>query len=240
MVMPLEKQKVLAFVPKSNSHGKKDATGAFIPEAKGLIALARAGSRIHHFDNTSDLAARRAEVLAELNRSKDGGFTAIAFFCHGWMDGIQAGFMRAHATRLAQAIHAAVSSTPNAIASDVTIPLYCCSTGKDPQDDPLTAAGTGDDSFADKLRDALCSAGQLDCRVMGHTTAAHTTWNPMVLFMDGMGVATGGVGGYPPVSPKSASWSAWRKALRSTTLRFRMPFMEPAAIHAELSELPVA
>ena len=240
MVMTLAKQKVLIFVPKSNSEGKKDATGAFIPEAKAFAALARAGSRIFQFDNAKPLPARRAEVLAELDRSKSEGFTAVALFCHGWLDGVQAGFLRKHADEFAHAINAAVSSAPNAVITDVTVPLYCCSTGKDPQDDPLTAAGTGDDSFADKLRDALCAAGQVDCRVMAHATKAHTTKNPMVLFMDGMGVPTGGVGGFAPVSPKSADWTGWKKALSTTDLRFRMPFMSPAEIHEALSELPIA
>lgn len=236
MAMPLEKQKLLIFTPKSNVEGKKDATGAFHPEAETFASLARAGSRIYQLDNLKPFARRRAEVVAELERAKGGGFTSVAFFCHGWLDGIQAGFLRRHAGELAQAIHAVVSSSPNAVTTDVVVPLFCCSTGQDPQDDPITAAGTGDDSFADKLRDALCAAGQVDCRVMAHTVAAHTTKNPMVLFMDGMGVATGGVGGYAPASPKSESWSAWKSALQSTSLRFRMPYMSPAEIHAELSQ----
>lgn len=235
MAMPLEKQKLLIFTPKSNVEGKKDATGAFHPEAETFASLARPGSRIYQFDNIKPLPRRRAEVLSELERSKGAGFTSVAFFCHGWLNGIQAGFMRPHVRELAQAIHAAVSSPPNVVTTNVTVPLYCCSTGQDPQDDPLSAAGTGDDSFADKLRDALCAAGQVDCRVMAHTVAAHTTKNPMVLFMEGMGVASGGVGGYPPVSPKADSWAAWKSALQNTNLRFRMPFMSPAEIHAELA-----
>ena len=78
--------------------------------------------------------------------------------------------------------------------------------------------------------------GAIDCRVVGHTTVAHTTMNPMVLFMDGMGVPGGGVGGDPPVSPKSANWDAWKAALHNTNLRFRMPYMPAAAIHAELTQ----
>jgi len=75
---------------------------------------------------------------------------------------------------------------------------------------------------------------------VGHTTVAHTTKNPMVLFMDGMGVPDGGVGGYPPVSPKSINWAAWKKALQTTDLRYRMPYMSPAEIHDELSNPLVA
>jgi hypothetical protein len=238
--MALEEQKVLAFVPTSNTVGMKDATGAFIPEATSFLALARRGSRIYQFDNTRPLPRRRREVLAELDHAKGEGFTAIALFCHGWMDGVQAGFLRSHAGTLAKAIHEAVAPAPNAVTTSVIVPLYCCSTGKDPQGDPLGASGSGDDSFVDRLRDELCGVGQIECRVMAHTVKAHTTMNPMVIFMDGMGVPTGGVGGYPPVKPKSAHWITWKKALKTTSLRFRMPFMSVAEIHEELAQDPVA
>jgi hypothetical protein len=231
----LKNERVLCFVPKFNSEGKKDATGAFQPEAATFIKLAKAGSEIYLFDNSVPLPVRRKEVLAKLKASVNKGFTSVSFFCHGWQDGIQAGYTRKSVAELAQAINEIVYPKPNSVAETVVIPLYCCSTGEDPQDDPLTAAGTGDDSFADKLRDALCAVGQVNCRVMGHTTVAHTTRNPMVLFMDGMGIPTGGVGGYPPVSPKSANWTAWKKALQNSDLRFRMPYMSPAEIHDELS-----
>jgi len=236
MPKPLKDQKVLCFVPATNSH-LKDATGAFHPESAAFLKQAK-GGLIYKFDNEKELPGRRAEILAQLKQHTGEGFTAVAFFCHGWMDGMQGGFLRKHVGELAAAIHACVSSKPSPVILDVVVPLYCCSTGQDPQDDPLTAIGTGDDSFADKLRDALCSVGQINCRVMGHTVAAHTTMNPMALFMDGMGVPNGGVGGYPPVSPKSADWKAWKAALANpkSTLRFRMPFMTPAEIHAELAE----
>lgn len=226
----LKFQKVLAIVPMHNAHGKKDVTGAFMPEAKKFVSLARAGEVVQ-FDNSKDMPHRRNQVLLLIKDRQKLGFSSIAFFCHGWLDGIQAGFTRRQAPVLAAAIKSVIGTSVN----DPVIPLYCCSTGEDPQDDPLTAAGTGDDSFADKLRDAMCLAGMAQCRTMGHTTVAHTTMNPMVLFMDGMGVPEGGVGGYPPVSPKSAHWTKWKAALRGTDLRFRMPYMTPAEIHAELS-----
>ena len=240
MTLRIGQQKALIFTPTSNSEGLHDATGAFIPEANAFRALAGAGSRVYQFDNTKGLPQRRAEVMGELERSRAEGFTSVAFFCHGWLDGVQAGFLREHVDVLARAIHAVVSSQPNAVMTDVAVPLYCCSTGKDPQDDPVTAVGTGDDSFADKLRDALCAAGQVDCRVMAHASKAHTTMNPFVLFMDGMGVAMGGVGGYAPVSPTSKLWESWAQSLKTTSLRFRMPFMSPAEIHQELAQLAVA
>jgi len=228
--MALKNERVLCFVPTHNVEGKKDVTGAFLPEANAFIAASGGSGKIVAFDNSKSLAARRKEVLNYLTScGPTSGYTSVAFFCHGWLNGIQAGFQRRHVGELAAAIAKLIHE------DDVIVPLYCCSTGKDEQDDPLTAAGTGDDSFADKLRDAMCAEGIVQCRVMGHTTVAHTTKNPMVLFMDGMGVPEGGVGGYPPVSPKSANWKKWKKALQTTDLRFRMPYMTAAEIHAELT-----
>ena len=238
----LKNERVLCFVPKFNSEGKKDATGAFQPEAAAFIK-AIGGGVIYQFDNSKPMPMRRAEVMQALSSAEQDmpffmGVTSVAFFCHGWQDGIQAGFTRKTVGPLAMSID--VIARKAAKRDDVVVPLYCCSTGEDPQDDPITAAGTGDDSFADKLRDALCNFGQVHCRVVGHTTVAHTTKNPMVLFMDGMGVPDGGVGGYPPVSPKSINWAAWKKALQTTDLRYRMPYMSPAEIHDELSNPLVA
>jgi hypothetical protein len=230
---PLSQHLVLAFVPKYNSDGKKDATGAFHPEATAFKALAQPGSTIYQFDNSKPMATRRKEILNVLDGYTDDSVrqpTTVAFFCHGWADGIQAGFTRKTAGELAWAISLATENF------DGVVPLYCCSTGDDPQDVRSEAAGTGDNSFADKLRDALCAEGENYCRIVAHTTAAHTTKNPMVLFMDGMGSSSGGVGGYMPVSPQSAHWAAWKKALQKTDLRFRMPYMTPAEIHAELSK----
>lgn len=229
---PLSGFRALIFIPEHNSHGKKDVTYAFKPEAEAFRDLCDHGSEIHTFDNRKGFKKRRDEVLAVMDERAD--FDTVAFFCHGWEKGIQAGFSKNTASRLAKAILDVTNNN-----EQVIVPLFCCSTGEDPDDDPITAAGTGDDSFADRLRDALCRDGAPDCRVMGHTTVAHTTSNPMVLFMDGMGSVHGGAGGYPPVSPKSKLWRPWKKALRdrkNNTLRFRMTHMGVGDIHEELSE----
>lgn len=235
---PLSEYRALVFVPEHNMHGKKDVTGAFLPEAEAFLEMCAEGSEIVRFDNSKGFAARRKQVLAALEERKD--FDTVAFFCHGWEKGIQAGFSKATTKALAKAILDTCGDN-----EEVIVPLYCCSTGEDPDDDDITAAGTGDDSFSDRLRDALCADGATQCRVMGHTTVGHTTSNPMVLFMDGMGSEYGGVGGYPPVSPGARKmWSAWKKALRDrkggNTLRFRFPFMTVGAIHEELGAELVA
>lgn len=232
---PLANKRALIFIPQHNSEGKKDVTYAFAPEAEAFAKLCASRSEIVSFDNSKDYTRRRKQILDVLSERAEGVvFDTVAFFCHGWGNGTQAGFMKPHAHTLARAILDVVGNDEN-----VVVPLYCCSTGNDPDEDPITAAGTGDDSFADKLRDALCIERAVNCRVMAHTTVAHTTSNPMVLFMDGMGSTVGGVGGYPPVSPKAGKlWNAWKKSLRdrsANTLRFRMPFMTVAEIHEELA-----
>ncbi len=230
----LKDQRVLAIVCQHNVRGKKDVTGAFLPEAQKLTKAAAPGSRIVRVDNSKPFGRRRREINGILDKliSEGAHFDSIAPFCHGWLNGIQIGYSRKTVKQFADRIRDLSGDS-----SVATVPLYCCSTGEDEDDSSITAAGTGDDSFADKLRDAMCDNGQTLCRVMAHTTVAHTTKNPMVLFMDGMGVPDGGVGGYPPVSPKSKNWKAWKRELRrhAGTLRFRFPYMSVAEIHAELS-----
>ncbi len=230
----LRDQRILIFVPQHNAKGKKDVTGAFLPEAQKLRKLAAEGSFIVTIDNSKPFSRRRKQCNAALDQLIEANifFDSVAVFCHGWLNGIQIGYSRKTVGQFACRI---VCLSWN--IDTVTVPLFCCSTGEDPDDDPLTAVGTGDDSFADKLRDAICAEGSDLCRVMAHTTVAHATSNPNVLFMDGMGTPDGGVGGYPPVSPKSKNWVPWKRALRdrrNNTLRLRMPYMQVADIHTEL------
>lgn len=229
--MDLSESRVLAFVPKHNSHGKRDVTGAFLPEAKRFVAAAASGSVVT-IDNHLTFARRRRAVLAELGKPEhSANLDAVAFFCHGWISGVQLGFGMRSVRQLAEGLGWVAAS------DFLVVPLYCCSTGDDPEDDPLSAAGTGDGSFADKLRDNLCAEPVAYNRVVAHSTVAHTTRNPMVLFFDGMGTPDGGVGGYAPVLPSSANWGAWKRGLRGATdLRFRFPFMTVGDIHAELGE----
>ncbi len=221
---------VLCIRPRYNTPGKKDVTGAFAPEAE-KFAKCHGNGTILDFDNRKPLAARRKEVMQLIDGTTESPyreFDAVAFFCHGWSNGIQAGFTRANVATLVAAVQ---ETSP---FESVRVVLYCCSTGDDPQDSPKQAAGTGDNSFADKLRDTLCQEGDEECHVVAHDTVAHTTMNPFALFFDGMGSTSGGAGGFYPVAPGSQLWAKWRKALRTTNLRFRFPFMSVAEIHAEL------
>lgn len=223
--MELSESRVLAFAPAHNAHGKRDATGAFIPEAKRFVAAASEGE-LHLFDNRKPFAQRRREVLGVLAEYEP--VDAVAFFCHGSMRSIQAGFGMRSVKQLAGELDGVSRS------DFLVVPLYCCSTGDDPNDDPMSAPGTGEGSFADALRDELCRHDIKYNRVMGHTTVAHTTKNPHVIFFDGMGTPEGVEGGYAPVKPGTKAWAPWRRALRAGDFRYRFPFMTPGEIHAEL------
>jgi hypothetical protein len=87
----LSQQKLLVFAPQHNSPNLKDATGAFQPEARSLLELAGSGELVL-FDNLKPFAQRKAQVIAALRARREAAFTSVAFLCHGWMDGIQAGF----------------------------------------------------------------------------------------------------------------------------------------------------
>jgi hypothetical protein len=221
---------VVSFVPLANTPGKKDVTGAFAPEARSFAkTLALHGARCvaERFDATAPKAGRAHCIAQALQREHP--IDAVAFFCHGTIDAIQAGFTRRSVDALAQAL--AVCGT-----EDLTVLLYCCSTGDDPKGRSLAAPGTGDRSFADLLRDALCRAGKTRCRVVAHATAGHTTRNPYVLFFEGMGSPVGGIGGIAPVAPRHPLWRTWRNTLRDTDLRFRFGLLGVDEIHRELEE----
>lgn len=229
----LAEQRVLIFVPQHNAEGRKDVTGAFLPEARRLLRLVRRDSSILRFDNTLAKRKLRRSVLESFDSERDA-YDGVAIFCHGWMDGIQLGFTR----RTVDALAAAIVKATNGAAAPI-VPLYCCSTAQGGDRSEDLGPGGGDDGFADRLRDALCQRGAVDCRVMGHTTVKHTTWNPDVMFMEGMGSAHGGSGGFPPVGRKSPLRRAWTTALRdkrkNNTLRLRMPYMSVKDIHQELA-----
>ena len=211
---------VIAFVPQFNTGRKRDATGAFQPEAKAFVS--RNGGRIIMVDNRQTDEHMRKQVLKGLSVATLRT-SVVAFFCHGQSSKIQFGFNLKNVGELAQAINHV--GHPNPI-----VPLYACSTAHG----RVGPAVGGDGGFADALRDALCSHGSVDCVVDAHTTAGHTTCNPYVRRFEGRGSPVGGIGGSYIVQPGSKLWPKWRLALRETDLRFRFPLMTIGEIHATL------
>jgi hypothetical protein len=221
--------RTLIFVPDTNTPGKNDVTGAFLPEAT-LFARFRQedpDAVIKRFPAHGEMGARRAFCIARI-RELEQPVDTLAFFCHGYHSGIQAGFTLAQKLTLAQLLaqHATVG---------VHVLLYACNAGdSDGKDSP-----GGDGGFADELRDALERLGR-DALVLGHTTAGHCSYNPYVRrFAPG----TTGQGGEWYVRPGSRFWGPWVRRLRDPhdDLRWRLASLTPLELERELSgPLPVA
>jgi hypothetical protein len=205
--------KAICIAPKFNSGAKHDATGAFQPEARAFVK--RWGGTLLLVDNLAGKAAMRRAVLEAVGADPPD---VLALFCHGWNTGIQFGFGLRDVPALAELFRRN--------DHDPVIAIYGCLTGG-------SAGPGGDGGFADVLRDALCAVGQVQCQVDAHTTAGHATRNPYVRRFEGGGVASGGVGGYYLVTPRSAKWQRWVRALQGD-LRLRFPLMSAMEIHAEL------
>ena len=216
--------RALIILPQHNSHGKKDVTGAFEPEAFAFAKAREAAGwhcNIFAFDNAASKPARRKQVESVIwEHEPDALWDLVAFFCHGYTTGMQTGHDLATVDSLAECIALRSSDT-------VLVPLYACDTA----DTRARKATGGDGGFADALRDALSVRGKHG-HVDAHTTTAHTTKNPHVrrFHMDGTGAAAGA--GWL-VDPKGPHWRAWRAALKGD-MRFRFPLLTADEIAAAL------
>lgn len=216
---------MVVFAPALNTVGMSDATGAFVPEARAFIAAHGSSAKVHLFDNAMPMRMRRAEVAERIAREPPRSVRVLAFFCHGWRDGIQAGYRLADVRALAEHFAPVAARAP-------TIVLYACDAGRDGDaelaDDQEPGSG-GEGGFADALRAAMVRAG-VQATILAHTRPGHTTRNPFVrrFLADEMG------GGHWVVTPGSRLWPRWVQALRETTLRYRFPLMADSEIEAEL------
>lgn len=216
---------VIAFAPRYDTPGRHDATGAFQPEASAFCRYN--GGRLVLVDNHRSAARMREEVLAALceRERKQSGRPLIAFFCHGQRRRIQFGFGVDSGGRLAELAEACAAFGEG--HPGLRIVLYACNAGAG--DESLG----GDGGFADRLRDALCRLGNVNCQVDAHTTPGHTTRNPFVRRFEGRGSPVGGVGGYYLVDQGSKLWPRWRRAL-TTDFRFEFPLLTVGQIHERL------
>ena len=223
--------RALCFVPDVNSPGKKDVTGAFYPEALAFTRHHRLSpAAIVRFPARSDYGVRR-QACTRAIRSVQAELDVLAFFCHGWRDGIQAGFRIANVRALAALIADHVAPNGNVI-------LYACEAARDAdddQEDDLVGGPGGDGGFADELRDACETLGRR-ITVTGHASAGHCTWNP---YVRAFGPGCHGRGGHWVVEPDSALWRPWVRALRASesSLRYRFWSMTAEAIREELAPL---
>lgn len=228
--------------PADDMPGRRDATGAFIPEARAfaeLHGIPRHRVRAFPFDRGREPLHKRRVISLQAIRSvpetvlEADRLRCLALFCHGYRRGVQAGFTVRHVAMLAEDL------APRS-RKDLVVALYCCDTARDSDPDradDLKENVGGDGGFADELRDALCRVGLVDCRVYGHTVVGHTTRAPWVRVFEGGGSPVGGQGGVWLVRPGGPMWKRWARALRDTasTLRLRYPLMRPADVLAELA-----
>lgn len=211
---------VLAFAPLLDTPGKRDVTGAFLPEAQKFCKLR--GGTLYRVGNRGVYPKRAKEVLRALRSHFQEGVatplpgstenaperlpgastvkssTVVAFFCHGTYGGSQLGFRAFAPPRNVPELAVALSETPGPL----TVLLYACLNGQE-------------GGFAEMLSKALKKLGKPH-RIFAHTTAGHTTKNPYVV------VYTDGVAEEPRLRRENPK--AWRARLR-TDDRFRLDLL---------------
>lgn len=223
----------IAICPTHNTKGKKDVTGAFLPEAKRFAAFRAAegelSSQLRQFDSSKSKRRCRAEV-EELLDLAPYPLSVVAFFCHGFKRGLQTGHNTWNVKRLASAI--ARNSTEG-----VRVVLYACHTGRDSdnqQRDDMQPGPGGEGGFADKLRDALIAEGCTGGVIDAHTVRGHTTTAPWVRRFY-INAEAAPFGGDWIVSPGSPQWKAWALRLDDDDhFRLSFPLMSAEAIRGAL------
>lgn len=221
---------ILVISPNAN-HVKNDAVGAFIPEAKAFARFHGydPNAVVKHFSPHGSYAARRASCDAHL-RALRVEIHTLAFVCHGFRRGIQAGYQLGQIADLVSLLKGRLSPAGRVI-------LYACDTARDSdedtKDDRLPGPG-GDGGFADALRDRAEAEG-MPITVYAHTTAGHATQNPYVRVFEPGG---GGAGGHWLIDPGEPVFRQWGRALRdpSNTLRYRFPYLTSEDIRRELTQ----
>lgn len=222
---------------RNHTAGKPDFTGAFLPEIRAFMRRHSIDvSKNHLMVGLDNNETRRRRLVLDFieRRSKEEGKApnSIVFACHGFTNRIELGLRASHLEDFATLLRRLHLQYGTPLETEMTIVLYCCSTGSGPGDG-------GDNGFADRLRDALCANGFVNCRVVGSETAGHTTMNSRKRLFDGMGSPVGGTGGMWVVQPGTPLFSKWKKALSATKtklpqakdFRFEFPFMSIAQIH---------
>lgn len=203
-------------VHPDRDHREETDSGEFTAQAK-RIALLHAGERVE-FDNESPYANRGATVLNALAEMPPRSLSWFATCCHGWSQGVQAGFdLRggSHGLLVSQLVIAlARVAKPGA---PFVVPLYSCSTASD------TLHG-----FAAALARGLSQAGVAHW-LYAHTTAGHATRNPYVRVWDETRE------GQWLVEPGSAHWHRWVHLLHDgSTFDVTYPWMTPDELAAVL------
>jgi hypothetical protein len=230
-------QNIIIFHSSKNVHGRRDATGAFIPEAQAFAKFHGVPSdKLVGIPCVGTSKDKRRKIVFDGLGYNDYFNDVVAFFCHGWSTGVQFGFSLKQIPELVEWLQASCFN-------DAKIILYCCSTAENREkgNNRVISVGT-DGGFADSLRDEMARQGMDNCQVDAHLTAGHTTSNPHVVRFLGESVEDkdrGATGGAYLVAPGSQYWRIWRKALWGKVpgledLRFQFPFMTELEIKQAL------
>lgn len=220
--------KAFCLAPAHDTPNRKDASGAFQPEARAFVKASGLRATVTLFDSNRALADRRLESSRALARQTD--VDVFAFFCHGWRDGLQCGWQIRKAGELADLLALAGRRTS-------TIILYACDAARDAdadrEDDKNPGPG-GDGGMAAAIVTGLRARGW-EGRLYAHATPGHTTRNPWVRFWGRMGPDAPWERGAWLVEPRTPLWPAWRAALAGD-LRLKFPFLTRAEISAVLAQ----
>jgi hypothetical protein len=216
----LKGQKAFVLCPAANTPGRKDASGAFGPEAQKFVQFHGLDCRVRAFDNTKAPVDRWADVSKAITVLDGAGVDVWAFFCHGTKRSLQCS---SEPEQLGSLIAKASGPAP-------VVVLYACDAGRDAdaeQADDTQPGPGGDGGFAARLHMALNKTG---ARVFAHTTTGHTTQNPNVRVWE-----SGNVHGKWVVVPDGDHWRAWKRLLR-TAFRWQFPFLTAAEVDAAVGQ----
>ena len=223
-------ENIIVIYSSSDAKGKRDATGAFIPEAKAFAK--------HHCVPKENMLGvpctklkasdRREKVFSFLEAKDSGSVELIAWFGHGWSSGIQFGINKKNVDELLSALDD--SGRPN-----LKHVLYACSTASTNENTRKVSSPGTDGGFADTLRDHMWDSGYNGGWVDAHLQPGHTTRNPYIMrFICNEEYHSRG-GGNWLVKPKSTYWATWRNAIQNTTFRYNFPVLD----FLTLDELPI-
>jgi hypothetical protein len=211
--------KALVFYTSTDRKGKKDATGAFIPEAEAFQKLWNVPEvNMRAISHQLSVNQRRFSFESLCRNSIPGEFDAVVYFGHGTTRGLPGlGYQLWNDGHDRMAEHLAIP-----LKRKGRVALYACLAGK----------GFG---FADRLAFSLRYRAP-DAEVISHLTAGHTSWNPWAEY-SGRGPRHTG---QDVISRKDALWSAWVERLRNDQpFRLWFPFVDVSQIRTALGEVDV-
>lgn len=152
---------------------------------QGKLSHNRCGS----FQSLAELISTIQGVHKALRAAaRSSGIQTLALFTHGLEDGIHTGNNKVKFELRKPGISKFVDAIKDALAQDVRVLLYACSTGKDKKlydaarsspewNIPPEGQRAGASSFAALLARELRTQGKSGANVFAHSTPAHTTEN---------------------------------------------------------------